>query len=84
VHRPLDGDGARLDQLRPVVDLVERVEIGDAPRIGDRHEPVELPVVLDRQRDPLLVRQAPQDVRGHRAAEVRMQLGEAFHVGSLE
>jgi hypothetical protein len=29
------------------------------------------------------VREAPEDVGGHRAAEVRMQLGEAFHGRSL-
>ena len=33
VHRALDGDRARLDQLRPVVDLVERVEVRDAARV---------------------------------------------------
>src|SRR5207237_4172315 len=70
--------------LRPVVDRVERVEIGDPSWVGDRHEPVELPVVLDRQRDPLLVREAPEDVGGNRAAEVRVQLGQTLHGESLE
>jgi len=84
VHRALDRDRARLDQLGPVVDRVERVQVGDPARVGDRHQSVELPVVLDRQRDALLVGEAPEDVRGHRAAEVRVQLGEAFHGGSLD
>src|ERR671936_970520 len=84
MHRALDREWARLDQLRPVVDPVERLEAVDAAWIADRDEPVELPVVLDRQRDPLLVRKAPEDVGGHRAAEVRVQLGEAFHGRSLE
>ena len=83
MHRALDGGRARLDQLRPVVDLVERVEVRDAARVGDGDEAVELPVVLHRQRDALLVREAPEDVGGNRAAEVRMQLGEPFHGGSL-
>ena len=58
VHRALDRERARLDQLRPVVDRVERVQVGDAARVGDGDEPVELPVVLDRERDALLVRDA--------------------------
>ena len=84
VHRALDRDRARLDQLGPVVDLVECVEVRDATRVGDGDEPVELPVVLDRQRDALLVGEAPEDVRGNRAAEVGVELGEALHGGSLE
>ena len=78
VHAALDGERRALDQLRQVVDPVERVEVGDAARIGDRDHPVELPVVARRQSDPLLVRQAPHDVRRDRAAEVRVQLGEAL------
>jgi hypothetical protein len=77
VHRALDGDRRRLDQLGPVVDRVERVEVLDAARVGDGDERVELPVVLDRERDALLVRQRPEDVRGDRAAEMRVQLGQA-------
>src|ERR687887_1663248 len=42
----LDRDRARLDELRPVVDLVEGGEALDAPWI-DRDEVDELPVVLD-------------------------------------
>jgi hypothetical protein len=83
VHRALDGDWARLDQLRPVVDLIERVEIRDAAGVRDRYEPIELPVVLYRERDALLVGEAPEDVGGNRAAEVRVQLGETLHGGSL-
>ena len=79
VHRHLDRGRARLDQLRPVVDRVERVEIGHAARVGHGHEPVEVPVVLDRKRDALLVGERPEDVGGDRAAEVGVQLGEAFH-----
>jgi hypothetical protein len=68
-----------------VVDPVERVEAVDAARIGDRDEAVELPVVLDRQRDSLLVREAPEDVRSDRGAEVSVQLGEPVleHAPSL-
>jgi hypothetical protein len=59
-----------------VVDRVERVEVLDAARIGDGDEAVELPVVLDRQGDSLLVRKAPQDLGRNRPAEVSVQLGE--------
>ena len=78
VHRALDRERARLDQLRPVVDLVEGVERVDAARVGDRDEPVELPVVLDRERDALLVGEAPHDLGGDRRAEVGVELGEAL------
>ena len=78
VHRALDRERARLDQLRPVVDRVERVQVGDAARVGDGDEPVELPVVLHRERDALLVREGPEDLRGDRPAEVGVQLGEAL------
>ena len=81
----LDRDRARLDQLGPVVDLVESIEIRDAARVGHRHEALELPVVLDRQRDALLVREAPEDVGRNRGAEVRVKLGETIleHAVSL-
>jgi hypothetical protein len=75
------GERARLDQFRPFVDPVKRGQVGDFARVGDGDELDELPVVLDRQRDPLLVRQRPQDLAGDRAAEVGVQLGEAFLVG---
>ena len=78
VHGLLDGQRRRLDQLGPVVDPVERVEVLDPARIGDGDERVELPVVLHRQRDPLLVRERPEDVGGDRAAEVGVQLGETL------
>ena len=77
VHAPLDGERRALDQLGEVVDPVERVEVGNAARVGDRDHAVELPVVARRQVDPLLVREAPHDVRRHRAAEMGVQLGEA-------
>ena len=83
VHRDLDSGRARLDQLRPVVDRVERVEVGHAARVGHGHEPVEVPEVLDRKRDALPVGERPEDVGGDRAAEVGVQLGEAFHRRSL-
>src|SRR5207248_6991300 len=83
VHRALDGDRARLDQLCPVVDRVERVEVRDAARVGDRDESMELPEVLDGERDALLVGEAPEDLGGDRAAQVRVELGEAFHRGIL-
>src|SRR5205085_12527959 len=60
-------------------DRVEGVEVRDAARIGDGDEPVELPEVLDRECDPLLVREAPEDLGGDRAAQVRVQLGQALH-----
>ena len=47
VHGALDRERRRLDQLRPVVDLVELVETLHAVRIGDGDERVELPEVLD-------------------------------------
>ena len=78
VHGALDGERRRLDELRPVVDLVELVEPLHAVRIGDGDERVELPEVLHRQRDALLVGDRPEDVRGDRAAEVGVQLGEPF------
>jgi hypothetical protein len=81
VDGALDGERARLDQLRPLVDPVERGQVGDFARVGDGDELDELPVVLHRQRDPLLVRQCPQDLGRDRAAEVGVQLGEAFLVG---
>jgi hypothetical protein len=61
-----------------VADPVERVQIGNAARIRHRDEAVELPVVARRQIDALLVREAPHDVGGDRASEVRVKLGEAF------
>src|SRR5207237_10340982 len=51
VHGALDGDRARLDQLGPVVDLVERVETRDASGMRNGHEPIEPPEVLARQAD---------------------------------
>ena len=88
VDRALDRERRRLDDLGPVVDLVELVEPLDALRIGDGDERVELPVVLARERDPLLVRDRPEDVGGDRAAEMGVELGEPFaledHRASLE
>ena len=78
MHRALDGERGGLDQLRPVVDPVEHVEVGDAARVGDGDERVELPVVLDRERDPLLVRQRPEDLGRDGAAEVGVELGETL------
>ena len=81
VDRPLDRERGGLDQLGPVVDRVERVEVVDPAGVGDGNERVELPVVLDRQGDPLLVRETPEDLRGDRAAEVGVELGEALGGG---
>src|SRR5881394_1279687 len=49
------------------------VVIRDAAWVADGDEAVELPEVLDRERDALLVREAPEDVGGDRAAEVGVQ-----------
>ena len=76
VDGALDGERRGLDQLRPVIDRVERIEVLDAARVRDRDEPVELPEVLDGQRDALLVGETPQNVRRDGAAEVGMELGE--------
>jgi hypothetical protein len=78
VHAALDRERGGLEQLGPVVDRIERDEVGDAARDADGDEAVELPLVLLRQRDPLLVREAPEDLGGDRRAEVGVQLGEAF------
>ena len=62
------------------VHLVDRVELGqpvDSARIGDRNEPLEVPVVLDRQGDPLLVRERPHHRWMDRPAEVGVELGQA-------
>ena len=64
MHGALDCDRARLNQLGPVVDLVERVQVCHAARIRDGDEPLELPEVLHRQSDSLLVGEAPEDVGG--------------------
>ena len=77
VHRALDRERGGLDELGPVVDLVQLVEALDAARVGDGDERVELPEVLDRERDPLLVREAPEDLGRDRASEMRVELGEA-------
>jgi hypothetical protein len=77
VHAALDGERGGLDQLCPVIDRVERVEVRDAARVADGDEAVELPVILHGKRDSLLVREAPEDVGGDRAAEMRVQLGES-------
>jgi hypothetical protein len=78
VHRALDGDRRGLDELRPVVDAVELVEALHAPRIGHRDQRVERPVVLHGERDALLVGEAPEDVGRDGAAEVRVELRQAF------
>ena len=78
VHRALDRERRGLDQLRPVVDLVELVEALHAVRVGHGDERVELPEVLHRQCDALFVRDRPEDVGGDRAAEMRVELGEPF------
>jgi hypothetical protein len=76
VDGALDRERRGLDQLRPVIDRVERVQALDPTRIGDRDERVELPVILDRERDALLVGEAPHDVRRDRPAEMGVELRE--------
>ena len=78
MHTAFDRQRRALNELGEVVDPIERVEIRDAARIGHRDETVELLVVARRQMDPLLVREAPHDVRRDRATEVGVELGEAF------
>jgi hypothetical protein len=73
VHRALDRERARLDDLRPLVDRVELGEPLDAARV-DRHETDEVPVVLDGKGDALLVGERPHDRRVDRATEVRVEL----------
>ena len=77
MHGALHCQRARLDQLRPLVDLVERRQVGDSARVGHGDERVELPVVLDRKRNALLVRERPHDLRRDRAAEVGVELRKA-------
>ena len=80
VHRALDGERGGLDQLRPVVDPVELVEVRHPARVVNGDERVELPEVLHRKRDALLVGEAPEDVGGDRASEMGVQLREPLAV----
>jgi hypothetical protein len=60
VDREFDGERARLDELGPAVDAVElRKPVHSARVDGDELD--EVPVLLDGQRDPLLVRERPHD-----------------------
>ena len=80
------GDAPRpADPAEYGLDIAARDVIGilDALRIRAGDEAVELPVVLHRERDALLVREAPEDLRGDRAPQVRVQLGEPVHRPSL-
>src|SRR5215207_5757888 len=75
VDGALDSERARLDQLRPLVDLIELGEAFDPARVdGDQVD--ELPVILDRKRDPLLVGERPHDCGIDRRSEMSVQLRE--------
>ena len=73
VDRALDGERRALDELGPVEQLEVAVERAVPPR-RDRDHVAELPVVLGRELDPLRVGDPPHDRRGHRAAEMAVQL----------
>ncbi len=75
VDRALHGDRARLDELRPVEQLKVAVEALRPPRVDGDQVP-ELPVVAGRELDPLGMGDGPHDRRGHRRAEVAVELGE--------
>ena len=75
VHRALDGDRARLDELGPVEQLQVAVEGLGTPRV-DRDQVTEVPVVAGGELDALGVGDRPHDRRGDRRAEVAMELRE--------
>ena len=72
VDRALDGQRAGLDELRPMKQLQVAIEALGALR--DRDHVPEFPVVLGRELDPLGVGDSPHDRRGHRAAQMAVQL----------
>ena len=75
VDGALDGDRARLDELRPVEQLQVAVEALRAPRV-DRDQVAELPVVAGGQLDALGVGDRPHDGRGDGRPQVAVELGE--------
>ena len=75
VDGPLDSQRRRLDQLGPVEKLQVLVEGVTAPCRGRDHL-AELPVVLRRQLDALLVGDAPHDGGRDGPTEVAVKLGE--------
>ncbi len=75
VDGALDGERRALDELGPVEQLEVAVEGAVPPRRHGDHV-AELPVVLGRELDPLRVGDAPHDRRGHRAAEMAVELGQ--------
>src|SRR5262249_30053186 len=77
VDRALDGQWTRLYQLGPAEYLVILGEIVHLVGVADGDQFDELPVILTRQPDALLVSNAPHDWRVHCAANVRMQLGKS-------
>jgi len=80
VDRLLDRERARLDELGPVVEGQELIE-GLALALADRDEVDEVPVVLHRETDPLLVCDAPEPCRIDRTAEMHVQLGQLIAEG---
>jgi hypothetical protein len=76
----LDREGARLDQLGPVIEREERLE-GFPLTLADRDQIDELPVVLRREADALLVRDPPQRGWVDGTAEVDVELSELVSEG---
>jgi hypothetical protein len=70
-----DRERAGLDQLGPVVQREERFE-RFALTLADGDEVDELPVILRRKTDTLLVRDAPERGRVNGTAEMDVELGE--------
>jgi hypothetical protein len=76
VDRPLDGRGRRLNLLRPVVQDREVVR-QRRHRLGLRRDQDRgTPVRLHRQLEPLVMRDRPEDVRCHSAADVDVKVGQ--------
>src|SRR5438093_2834278 len=75
VHRLLDRERARLDELGPVIER-EKVFKGFLRLLAHRDQIDELPVILGRQADALVVRDAPHGRRIHGATEVHMELSQ--------
>ena len=71
----LDRERAGLDQLGPVVERKEVLE-RFLRLLAHRDQVDELPVVLGREPDPLVMRDSPHRSRVHGAAQMHMQLSQ--------